>query len=290
MITTSSKYFYAAAAVAMLAAVVYGYSTGGGNVGPLSFGYKGGVGDHLGYGLLMSAAALSLFLGFAMTAFRDADPDAVAEIAGTELPPAVAPAGPSYWPIVGAFSVGLTVVGLAVNNVFFVAGLIGIGAVAVEWTVQAWADRATGDPATNREIRNRIMFPLEIPIAGALGIGIVVVGISRILLAVTKENAVWIAIGVAFVVFVLGTLLSMRPTLRSDILAGVLALAAVAVIAGGIVGAVVGEREFEHHGTEHEGESEGESEGEGGTSVDAGTDEPAADASDDEQALIGVGS
>ena len=57
MITTGSKFFYALAGVLLVAAVVYGYSTGGGEVGPLSLGYKGGVGDHLGYGILESLGA-----------------------------------------------------------------------------------------------------------------------------------------------------------------------------------------------------------------------------------------
>ena len=43
-----------------------------------------------------------------------------------------------------------------------------LGAVAIEWTMQAWSDRATGDPAVNREIRNRVMLPIEVPVAGAL--------------------------------------------------------------------------------------------------------------------------
>ena len=38
--------------------------------------------------------------------------------------------------------------------------LVGLLAVVVvEWTVQVWADRATGDPEVNRAIRNRLMYP-----------------------------------------------------------------------------------------------------------------------------------
>ena len=45
------------------------------------------------------------------------------------------------------------------------AGLV----VLLEWMVSAWADRASGDEAANRRIRNRIMYPLEIPVFGAIG-------------------------------------------------------------------------------------------------------------------------
>lgn len=258
MITTGSKFFYGLAALLAVAAVAYGYSSGGGGVGPLSAGYKGGVGEHLGYGILLGAAVASLFAGFCSTAFRDADPEPAAA-SGTGALPAVTTTttGTSFWPVVGAFGVVLTLVGAVLNNVFFVAGLIALGAVAIEWTMQAWADRATGDPAVNREIRNRLMLPIEVPIAGALAIAVVVIGYSRVFLAVSKLGAVWIALAIAATIFVIGTALSLRPRIRTDLVAGLLATAAVVTIGLGIFGAVAGEREFEHHGEEHGEEEEG---------------------------------
>ena len=258
MITTGSKFFYGLAALLALAAVVYGYASGGGGVGPISAGYKGGVGEHLGYGILLAAAVASLFAGFCTTAFRDADPEPTAALLGTDTIPEATPTSSSFWPVVGAFGVVLTVVGVVLNNVFFVAGLIALGAVAIEWTMQAWADRATGDPAVNREIRNRIMLPIEVPIAGALAIAIVVIGYSRVFLAVSKLGAVWIALAIAATIFFIGTILSLRPRIRTDLVAGLLAAAAVVTIGLGIFGAVAGEREFEHHGEDHaEEEAEG---------------------------------
>lgn len=251
MITTGSKFFYGLATLLALAAVVYGYASGGGGVGPLSAGYKGGVGEHLGYGILLGAAVASLFAGFCATAFRDADPEPSAALLGTDDVPAVTPTGASFWPVVGAFGVVLTLVGVVLNNVFFVAGLIALGAVAIEWTMQAWSERATGDPAVNREIRNRIMFPVEVPVAGALAIAVVVIGYSRVFLAVSKLGAVWIALAIAATIFVIGTALSLRPRIRTDLVAGILAGAAVVTVGLGIFGAVAGEREFEHHGDEH---------------------------------------
>lgn len=278
MITTGSKFFYGLAALLALAAVVYGYASGGGGVGPLSVGYKGGVGEHLGYGLLLGAAVASLFAGFAITAFRDADPEPTAALLGTDVvPDAPVATGTSFWPVVAAFGVVLTVVGVVLNNVFFVAGLIALGAVAVEWTMQAWADRATGDPAVNREIRNRVMLPIEVPLAGALAIAIVVVGYSRVFLAVSKLGAVWIALAIAATIFFIGTILSLRPRIRTDLVAGILAAAAVVTIGLGIFGAVAGERDFEHHGDERAEEAEGSADqdeagsGEDAESTDEGT-------------------
>lgn len=251
MIPTGSKFFYGLAGLLALAAALYGYASGGGGVGPISVGFKGGVGEHLGYGILVAAAVAALFTGFSSTAFRDADPIPSSEHLGDQPMPAATPTSSSFWPVVGAFGVVLTVVGVVLNNVFFVAGLIALGAVAVEWTMHAWSDRATGDPAVNREIRNRIMFPIEVPLAGVLAITIVVIGYSRVFLAVSKLGAVWIALAIAATIFIIGTILSLRPRIRTDLVAGVLAAAAVVTIGLGIFGAVAGERDFEHHGEDH---------------------------------------
>ena len=84
-------------------------------LGPVTAGYKGGVGDHLGYGLLLAIAAGSVFLGLVAVAFRDASPSAQAELAGTDVAPPVAPpAHPAYWPVLGAFGATSVVLGLVV--------------------------------------------------------------------------------------------------------------------------------------------------------------------------------
>lgn len=263
MITTGSKFFYALAGVLFVTAVVYGYVTGGGEVGPLSAGYKGAVGDLVGYSILLGGAAIALFVALASTAFRDAEPDATARLLDAPAPPPPSVPSTSYWPIVGAFGVGLTVVGVVLNNVFFVAGLIALGAVAIEWTMQAWSERATGDPAVNREIRNRVMYPLEVPIAGALAIAVVVLGYSRVFLAVSAAGAVWVALAVAAIVFAVGTILSTQSRIRSDVIAGLLAVGAVVTIGLGIFGAIAGERDFEHHGEESEHSDDAEAGQEG---------------------------
>lgn len=274
MIPTGSKFFYGLAALLAVAAVAYGYSSGGGGLGPISLGYKGGVGEHLGYGILAFASIASLFAGLCSNAFRDADPEPTAALLGTDALPAATPTGTSFWPIVGAFGVVLTVVGAVLNNVFFVSGLIVLGAVAIEWTMQAWSDRATGDPAVNREIRRRIMFPIEAPLAGALAIAVVVLGYSRVFLAVSQLGAVWIALAIAATIFAIGTALSLRPRIRTDLVAGLLAGGAVVTVGLGIFGAVTGEREFERHGEEADEAGEAEDSAESPDPVGAVDGEP----------------
>jgi hypothetical protein len=252
MITTGTKWFFGLAFVTLVLAWAYGWTTGGNGLGPVTAGYKGGVGDHFGYGVLLSASAISLFLGLVSTAVRDADAEAVAQLAGADTVPAVTPAGTSYWPAVAAFGVALTIVGLVTTAPAFVFGLITLGIVLVEWTVQAWADRATGDPAANRDIRNRLMNPVEIPAAGILAVALVVVGFSRVFLSLSSENAVWVATGIAAVIFLVGVFAASRPKLSSNIVVGFLMLCAVGVLVAGVIAAAVGEREFHEHGEEAE--------------------------------------
>lgn len=248
MITTASKFFFPAAFVAVAAAWVYGLGTDGELIGVAFLGFKGAVGEIAGYTVLMSVAALLLGLGATAALLRDADPEAQAAAARLEaLPPATAPTTTSYWPVLGALSAVVAAVGLVASPVLFVVGLLGVGLVTLEWMVSAWSERATGDATINRGIRNRLMYPIEIPVGGALIILIAVVSISRVLLAVSANAASAIAVVVALLVLFFGFLFAYRPRLSKDAIAVLLVLVALAVIAGGIIGAAAGPREFEHH-------------------------------------------
>lgn len=274
MITRGSKYFYGAALVGYLTALVYGFVTGasahggvfevmssGGIVdsivGPISFGWKGWVGEQVGYSVLMGFAGSMLVLGGMCSAFRDGSAAAAAEIQGATVDLSTGeitgsadlriatPFGLSFWPLLAAFSVGLVVVGAAVSTSLLVIGCIGLVVAAFEWTVRAWSERATGDPALNREIRNRFMLPVEIPIGAAIGIGILVFSVSRILLAVSQLGATFFIIIVASLVFVVAIVLANRPHLKRSVLVAVLLIGGLALIGGGIAGGIAGPRESE---------------------------------------------
>jgi hypothetical protein len=258
MLTTGFKLFFGYFLAAATAAVLFGYTTGGNHMGPLSFGWKGSVGDHVGYAVLASVALVSLAVALVLVAFRDADPRAAVELLGTDQVPVQRPAGASYWPLITAFGAGAVLVGLVLNAIVFVAGLLVLFIVAVEWTMQAWADRATGDPEVNRELRNRIMSPIEVPVGAAIAIVLVPLCMSRLFLTVSKESAVWVAIGVAAAVLGIAALLALRPKLSKNLLAGVVLVGGIALIGAGIVSVSLGERTIErHHPTEEHSESTG---------------------------------
>ena len=70
----------------------------------------------------------------------------------------------------------------------FIFGIIALIAAAAEWMVQAWSERASADVAFNADVRGRIAHPLEFPILGAVGVGIVIYSFSRIMLFLSKTS------------------------------------------------------------------------------------------------------
>lgn len=278
MITRGSKFFFGAAAVAYLTALLYGFLSGAaahggvldvfsnGDIvnsvlGPISFGWKGWVGDQIGYSVLMAFAGIMAVMGGFTSVFRDGSPEALAELQGATVDKGeitgarvdlriVTPQGLSVWPMVTAVSTGITIVGLAVSPVLILIGGIGLIVSTVEWTVKAWSERATGDPVRNKAIRDQMMHPLEIPIGATLLIGLIILCMSQILLAVSKIGAVFFIIIFATAIFVAAILLAARPQLKRSVMVGALLALGVLIIAGGIAGGVAGPREKEKHSEE----------------------------------------
>lgn len=260
MFTWGSKYYLGLMVGALVSALAYGLVTGGDVIGVLSVGYSGGVGDHLGYAILLFVSAGLGLMGFLSILVRDGDAEVMAARAGVATVPMVQqPADPSYWPAIAAFGVAALVIGLALSPVFYIMGIVVLAVTTLLWAVQAWADRATGDPEVNRVVRGRVLGPLELPLLSLVLILVVAVGVSRVFLAASKTGAT--VVGALFTIFVFGSAVLMsKVDLKRSVVNGIVALGALAVLAGGIVGAAVGERDFEHHGEEH---SEEHSENEG---------------------------
>lgn len=258
MFTWGSKYLFGVTAASLIGALVYGLITGGGLIGVLSIGYKGGVGEHAGYATLLAVALATGALGVLNVIVRDADVEAVDEGGALAL---ATPRRAAYWGPMAAFGVACLVVGVAVSRAFFALGLAVLGVVVLEWAVQAWSDRATGDEAINAAMRERLIGPLEVPLMAVLGIAVVVLGISRVLLAVSETGSVVVAAAVAAVIFVLANVMA-RAKMSRGAIAGIVAVSVVAVLAGGIIGAAHGERKIGHETGQHQ-ESGAAGQGEG---------------------------
>lgn len=242
MLTTGSKLYFGLGTLSLSAAVVYGWGSRGGLTGSLTVGLDGGVGELTGYTVLLAVAAISFFVAGAVVAFRDADAQALAEVAGTQRAPALGRASGSYWPALAAAGAGVIVLGAVINTQLFLLGGIVAFIALVEWMVSAWADRSTGDPVVNRRIRNRIMYPLEIPVFGAIGIAALVLSISRVLLALSKNGSAVLAIVFAISILAIATAVAASPRAGRTALTVLVALGVVGVLAGGILAAAKGER------------------------------------------------
>ncbi len=254
-VTISLRFYGALAAAALVGAVVVGWTSQHSSIinqviGPLDLGWKGGVGNHLGYTVLVGVAVAAIFLAVLFTAWRDADANAEAESAGLEaVPLARAPIGANYWPIVSAFSVGAVLVGLATSTKWLaLTAAVVLGASVVMWTMRAWAERATGDDRTNLQLYQQVVEPARLPLMALLGVGLVVGGLSRILLTLPNKHSSTAVFGIIGAVLFLGcVLIALRPKISRAPVVLALFILGLVVLVGGIVGAARGPRTFEHH-------------------------------------------
>ena len=231
MTTIAAKFWFAVAGLSLVGFVAYEAASSG---------------EWFGSFLLITTVVVAGMLGVLAIAIRDGD---VAANASAEIP--ARHALPAGWPALAAVGAGVSIVGLAGRNALLYVGFGVLGFVLVEWLVQAWAERATGDLEYNRGLRHRIMSPVEIPLLAMLVIATFLISASRVLLALPKTGSTIFAIAVAVVVLAVASLFAAKPRLGSSVLAGALALGAVALIAGGIAGGVAGERKVEKHHEEH---------------------------------------
>lgn len=263
MFTTAFRFFAGLAVFSLIAALVVGFTSETQSlvdrvVGPLSLGWKGGIGNHFAYAFFVGLFAAAAGLAGLLIAFRDADPEAEAQVVHTESVPLTrAPAGVNYLPSLGALAFVLLLIGAATESNGLIYAAIGVlVVVAFTWTLRTWAERATGDDQTNAELYHRFIDPFRVPVVSLLSIALVAVGLSRVLLAVSKVASVWVFGLVALLFFLVAILLALKPSSARWVTTAVVVIAAIAIVAAGIAGAVVGERDIEHHQSS-EGTTEG---------------------------------
>jgi hypothetical protein len=251
----SLRFYAALAAASMLGAYVVGASSQHSSIidqviGPLDLGWKGGVGNHLGYTVLVGVAVCAVFLAVLLTVYRDADPEAEAQAANLEsVPLARAPRGACYWPVIGAFALGTTLVGLAISSkALALTAAVALAATVFMWTIRAWAERATGDDETNLRLYQQLVEPIRLPATALLLVGLLVIGFSRILLTLPSKHASTAVFGIlGALLFGACVLIALRPKIsRAPMVLALFALGLI-VLVGGIVGAARGPRTFEHH-------------------------------------------
>ncbi|MEM1333519.1 MAG: hypothetical protein AAGG08_08690 [Actinomycetota bacterium] len=229
MFTTGSKTLIGGAVLATLASVLYGVTQSG---------VRGTI------GLISAAVALATLAGLNV-ALRDSNVfvDDPAPVESTSA--AQRPAGTSVWPLGVAFSGVVIVVGLVSFQPIVVIGLAALLATGAEWTVQAWAERASSDSEWNAGVRSRLANSLEYPIAAAAGIGIIVFAFSRVMLWLGTKTGTTITFSVlATVVLIVAFAFAGSRKVQAGAIGGTVALGAVVVVAAGTAAGLDGERDI----------------------------------------------
>ncbi len=234
MFTTGSKLLIGSATAAWVFAAVYGVAQGGA-LGTI--------------GLISAAAALSLLAAVNLFV-RDSNVSAMDHENFETAPAAQATARGSLWPLLVGIGATTLTLGLVTYRAIFVLGVIAIVAGAIEWMIQGWSERASADRSYNADARDQLVDPLELPVAAAIGAGVVIYSFSRVMLGLPSKAATVAAFAiVAALVLAVGGAMWAKRDLSKSTLAGTFSLAAVALIAGGAVAGLNGERETHPHET-----------------------------------------
>lgn len=226
MFPTGSKLLIGATVISAVVTVVYGTLT------------EGALGT---IGMVFATVALALLSGIVMYA-RDANAaagTAEADLAAAQVAPTMSP-----WPLVSAVGVAMVAVGLVTYPVVVILGIVVALAGALEWMVQAWAERSSASTEYNAEIRTRMIGPLEVPVLAAITAAVVVYGFSRVMLTASKTGSI-VAFGIAAsIVVAVATYFVQRERVPSRSFMGAIAIGAGLLVVGGAVSALNGERDL----------------------------------------------
>jgi hypothetical protein len=223
MFTTGSKYFIALSVLSSIALAVYLIF-----VGPSSIG---------GTALFGMIAATGLLAGLALST-RDGDTEtAVGAQAAMTAPSS------SMWPLVSVLGAVVILLGTITTPIVFILGIVVVLAAIVEWVIQAWSERASGDATYNDQVRKRILNPLEYPVLATVGLGVIIFSFSRVMLAIDKSAGAVGFIVVASLVLLAGILFSVRPNLKRSLVTGICVFGALGLVSSGIAGMGSGLRE-----------------------------------------------
>ena len=237
MFTTGSKLLFGASGASLVGTLLYGILAGG---------IMGTVG-------LVSLTAGLIFLAGINAFIRDANvaADDVAQFSGSAAA-APKPAS-SVWPIAVAVGGALIALGVVIHAVLTIVGLVVVLAASAEWLLQGWAESASSDASHNQEVRGRLAYTAEMPVAAAIGLGLIVFMFSRVMLGVPTKSSTIIAFSiVATIVLIGGTMISRARSLSAPKMFGIFSVVSVVLLAGGAVAGLNGEREIEeHHTTAH---------------------------------------
>ncbi len=232
MFTTGSKFFIGASTLAVAGTLIFGGINSGGPLGTL--------------GLIGAAIGLVFMTGMNFWV-RDSnvsskDPAAIDTCAASHHP-----VQRSLWPIVAGIGVALLSVGLIVGYAVVWIAVIVLLIATVEWMVLSWSEQASGDVAYNSGVRKRIMHPMELPILGAIGAGLIIFSFSRIMLSNPGTAGILLFGGIASVIVLFGALMATKRNVGKSVVTALCTVGAVALIGAGVASALEGGHTIEKH-------------------------------------------
>jgi plastocyanin len=153
---------------------------------------------------------------------------------------------PSPFPLLAAIALGVFGVGLAAGHAVVIVGLILGVFVAGGWLAQCWREDPSFTGPEGVWISERLLAPFAFPLIALTVVGVIVLSVSRILLAVPKAASVAIALGLAVMLLVVFFSLAQQHRLTRTVIVTLGGFAFVALIAAGSFSAASGYRTFEH--------------------------------------------
>lgn len=228
MITTSSKLLYGLGAGSLAAGFVWFVANEGQQLGSVMFAFL---------------AVAFIFMGAIASYTRDGHVLSTDTSAHGTSAAAQKSVGRSLWPFGTAVSAGVTVVGLISSPGIFKVGVALLIAMLAEWMVSNWAERASASNDYNTKVRDYIVHPLELPIAGALLLSVIVLSFSRVFLALSKSAGAIVFAVVGAVILFFGALIALRRDVNRRVVGAILGVVLVALAGTGVATALDGERE-----------------------------------------------
>ncbi len=237
MFTTGSKLLLGATVSALVGTLLYGLLVGG---------IMGTV------GLVSLTVGLACVAGINIST-RDANVAAEDAVTTSGLAASTLRPNASIWPLAFGVAAAVIVLGLVVHAVVVIIGIVLMLVSGLEWLLQSWSEGASSDRSHNREVRSRLAYTAEMPVAAAIGLGLIVFAFSRVMLGVATKSATIVAFAVVGSIVLLGgALISRSRGLSTPRMFGIFSVAGVVLLGGGAVMGLQGERDIEaHHTTAH---------------------------------------
>jgi plastocyanin len=213
--------------------------------GVLAVGYGIADGERGGAVLLVAACVAALLAAVAVIGALG--PDLVEDPQPDEVPAPVTfgpvdAARPSPWPLVVAVAATTIAVGAAEGPAYVVGGGIVALVAALGWVAQAWREHPSFSPRIRARLSSRVVVPGLLPVLAFLVAAVIAISVSRILLAVSKNGSVAVALTAATVILAACAVVATRPRLSSSALGALAVVGALLAGTAGIVGAAAGER------------------------------------------------